>query len=192
MPKVKFYKKYGATTSKIERSARCTVYGHAADETDSLQDDDWEVPRTLPHLAARCASMRPNTKLGRAHRGVGRGSVGRAAGRRRFAQGMETAATIGGPETVVEQGQWSDWWHHHVPEAAEMDMAPPHDLRFCEWARGGLTAGLPRRVWTANWRCGENGRTTTNGGSYSRALFWQTSEPIFAHKRLQRSGRHCA
>ena len=36
----------------------------------------------------------------------------RAAGRRGTAQGMETAATTGGPETSVEQSQWT--WPHHT------------------------------------------------------------------------------
>ena len=98
---------------------------------------------TIAHLAACYASVRSDTPMQhRANCSVGRGSVGRAAGRYRFAQGLETTAAIGGPESVVEQGQWSDRRHHHVPDAAGMDMATPRDFRHCKWARGGLTADL--------------------------------------------------
>ena len=87
------------------------VHGHAADETEGFQDHCWKVPPghtrgTVAHLAARDASVRPDTHVqDRANRSVGRGSVGRAAGRRRSAQGMEATAATGGPEAVVEQSQ---------------------------------------------------------------------------------------
>ena len=45
-----------------------------------------------------------------------------------------------------EQGQWSDRSHYHVLEADGLDMATPHDLRHCEWTRGGLTANVSRDV----------------------------------------------
>ena len=51
---------------------------------------------------------------------------------------------IGGLEAVVEQGQWPDGCHYHVLEATGLDVASPHDLRHCKWARGGLTADLPQ------------------------------------------------
>ena len=52
--------------------------------------------------------------------------------------------SIGGLEAVVEQGRWADGCHYHVLEAIGLDMASPHDLRHCKWARGGLTADLPQ------------------------------------------------
>ena len=60
-----------------ERFARRAVHGHAADETESLLDDDWKVLTrqarwTFPHLAARCASVRSDTVMqNRANRSVG-------------------------------------------------------------------------------------------------------------------------
>ena len=48
---------------------------------------------------------------------------------------METATT-GGSETAVEQSQRSDGRHHHVPEAAGMEMAASHDLRHSKRTRG--------------------------------------------------------
>ena len=159
MPKVKFYKKYGAITSKdrqggvhAEWSARREVHGHAADEAESLQDHGWKMLArqtrgTFSHLAAGDARVRPDTHVqSRAHCGMGRGSLGRAAGRRRSAQGLETTATTGGPEAVVEQGQWPDGCHHSVSEAVGMDMASPHDLRHCNGHEVDLRQICPRDV----------------------------------------------
>ena len=95
--------------------------------------------------------------------------MGRAGGRCRPAQGLETTATIGGLEAVVQQGQWSDGRHYHMLEADGLDMASPHDFRHCEWTRGGLTADLPQGRQSASVRGGESGQTTVNGWSYSRA-----------------------
>ena len=70
-----------------ERVVRREVHGHAAIKGEVLQDNDWTVPArqtrgTVAHLAARCASVRSDTPMqSRANRSVGRGSVGRAAGR---------------------------------------------------------------------------------------------------------------
>ena len=66
----------------------------------------------------------------------------RGPGRCRFVQGLETTAKTGGLEAVVEQGQWSDGCLLHVSEAVGMDMASPHDLRHCKWARGELATDL--------------------------------------------------
>ena len=52
----------------------------------------------------------------------------------------------GGPEAVVEQSQWPHWRYHHVLEADGLDMTTPHDLRHCEWARGGTRQICPRDV----------------------------------------------
>ena len=57
---------------------------------------------------------------------------------------MEATAATGGPEAFLEQGQWPDGCHHHVLEAAGLDMASPHDLRHCKWARSGLATDLPQ------------------------------------------------
>ena len=109
------------------------------------------VGRCLPSkhagrsLTWRLARVRPDTHVqSRAHRGMSGGSVGRAAGRCRSAQGLEATATIGGLEAVVEQGQWPDGCHHHVFEAAGMVMASPCGFHHCEWARAGLAADLPQ------------------------------------------------
>ena len=90
MPKVQFYKKYGAdheqdcqSGAHAERFARRAVHGHAADETESLQDRDWKVLArqtrgTMAQLAARGARVRSGfTHMqSRANRSVGGGSVG--------------------------------------------------------------------------------------------------------------------
>ena len=60
-----------------ERFARRAVRGHAADEAGSFLDDEWKVLArqarwTFPHLAARCAPVRPDTPMqSRANRSVG-------------------------------------------------------------------------------------------------------------------------
>ena len=56
---------------------------------------------------------------------------------------METTATTGGSETAVEQSQRSDGRHHHVPEAAGMEMAASHDLRHSKRTRGGSARNMP-------------------------------------------------
>ena len=90
--------------------------------------------KTFRTTVGRCL---PRKHARRSLTWMGRGGLGRAAGRCRSAQGLATAATTGGPEAVVEQGQWPDGCHHHVFEAIGMDMASPHDLRHCKRARGG-------------------------------------------------------
>ena len=146
MPKVQFCKKYGAITSKIAKASlapsglhgvRCM--GMPPTRAESFQDHGWKMLTrqtcgTFSHLAAGDARVRSGTHVqGRAKRSVGRGSVGRAAGRCRFAQCLETTATIGGLEAVVEQGQCPDR-RHHVPEAAGMDSGRTHTTFFT--ARG--------------------------------------------------------
>ena len=130
---------------------------------------------TFSRLPTGHARVRPNTHVqSRAHRSVGRGSVGRAAGRRRSTQGMEATAATGGPEAFLEQGQWPDGCHHHVLEAAGLDMASPHDLRHCKWARSGLARDLPWRGWA-------------NTDERKELLSCPLLEPlILANKRAQR------
>ena len=120
-----FYKKYGAITSKIakcgscaERSTRRTVHGHAAAETESLQDDGWKVLArqarwTFPHVAARwCTSATRYHPWAEPIAARAEAVWDEQLDERGLPQGMETAATIGRPEAVVEQGQCSDWRHH--------------------------------------------------------------------------------
>ena len=90
MPKVQFYKKYGAMTCKIAKAeclARHEMHGHAADETESFQDYGWKMlarqaRRTFSHLAAGDARVRSDTHVqGGAHCGMGRSNLGQSAGR---------------------------------------------------------------------------------------------------------------
>ena len=127
MPKVKFYKKYGAITSKIAKA---------------------ELMPSGPH-GVRCMGLPPmrrqaNMRDVLSPAGWRRTSATRRThaesspschGRRQcgtFARGLETTATIGGLEAVVEQARSVvRRVHHHVFEAAGMDMASPRDLRHC-------------------------------------------------------------
>ena len=131
MPKVQFCKKYGAFTSKIAKAGLMPSGLHGVRcmgmTSTRLKAFRTTIGRCLPgkhagrSLTWRLAMYRVRSGTpvqNRANRSVGRGSVGRAAGRCRSAQGLETTATIGGLETVVEHGQWPNGRHPHVPEAA--------------------------------------------------------------------------
>ena len=191
MPKVQFYKKYGAITSKIAKAGL--------------------MPSALHGV--RCMGM-PPSRLKAFRTTVGRFLPGKHAGRSLtwrlamhecdpthtcrvepivawaeaiwdrqlddvdlFAQGLEATATTGRPEAIVEQSRWPDGGHHHVLDAVGMVMASPHDLRLCKWARDRLATELPqgrqsKRWLTANWHCGKTGLVTVmSGKSSSHARF---------------------
>ena len=90
MPKVQFYKKYGAMTSKIAKAGLMPSALHCVRcmgtpttrLTESFQDYDWKVlarqaRRTFSHLAAGDARVRSDTHVqGGAHRGMGRSNSG--------------------------------------------------------------------------------------------------------------------
>ena len=195
MTKVKSYKKYGAITSKIAMAGLMPSGLHGVRcmglPPSRLKAFRTTVGRCLPSKhAGRSLTWRPATHecdpthvQSRAHCGMGRGSLGRAAERFRSAQGLATAATTGWPEAVVEHGQWPDGCHHHVFEAFGMDVASPHDLRHCMWARGGLaTAQGTVDSELALWR-----EWAGNNDERKGLLPCPLLEPvILANKRAQR------
>ena len=69
----------------------------------------------LRHVSKK--KTKTNTNKQKNRQTVGRGSVGRAAGRWRSTQGVEATAAIGGPGAV-----------YHVPEATGLDR--PHHTTF--------------------------------------------------------------
>ena len=201
MPKDKFYRKYGAITSKIAKAGPMPsgLHGMRCMDMPPARVKAFLGLRlavlarqkcgTIAHVATGHARVRPDSRVqDRADCGVSRGRVGRAAGRCGTARGLETAATTGGCETVVEQSQRSDGRHHHVPATAGMDMAASHDLRHCEWATMcTCEKRVPRKSrrrqgQTATWHFGKSGQTVTNGKSCCHLRCWnqwdcQTSVP---------------
>ena len=89
MPKVQFYKKYGAMTSKIAKAGLMPSAPHGVRcmgmPPTRLKAFRTTVGRCLPgkhegrSLTWRLA-MHEYTRAGGAHRGMGRGNLGRAAG----------------------------------------------------------------------------------------------------------------
>ena len=214
MPKVQFYKKYGAVTSKIAKAGLMPRGLHGfwcmGMPPTRLKAFRTTVGRCLPGKHAgrsltwrlamhQCDPTHPcrgepipawaeavwDEQLDDANRSVGRGGVGRAAGRCQSQRGQRRCGTsswttpiaawawrrLVGLKLSWSKVSFSHGRYHHVPEAAGLDMATPHDLRHCKWARGGLETDLPQGRESAGDR-GESGRTTTNGRSCSRAPCW--------------------
>ena len=105
--KVKFYKRCGAITSKIAKAGflpsglhgvRCVGLPPTRVKAFRTTTGRCLPPYTaFAHMTTGHARMRPDPRVqDRAHRFVGRGGLGRTAGRRRAAQGVEAAATAGG------------------------------------------------------------------------------------------------
>ena len=118
-------------------------------------------------------------------------------GRYRSAQGVETAATLSGPEAVVEQSQRPHWRCHHVLVAAGMDLAASHDLRHCEV--GTMWPCDKHAPWTSRRRARgvdsdlavlERVGGLTSAKSYSRAPLLEPV--ILANKRAQRRPQEAA
>ena len=190
MPKVQFYKKYGAVTSKIAKAVL--------------------MPSGLHGV--RCMGM-PPTRLKAFRTTVGRCLPGKHAGRSltwRLAmhQCDPTHPCRVEPIVAWTEAVWNraagrrrsntrhggvrlkpSWGKVSGPTGAIIMC-----LRQLGWTWSAPGTPKCRRQWTANWRCGESGRTTTNGRSCSRALcwnqwYWQTNEFTVDRKRHQRSRR---
>ena len=149
MPKVKFFRKYGAITSKIAKAGflpsglhgvRCL--GLPPTRVKALRTTPpGQACRTFAHLAPACARVRPDSRLqGRTNCGLGRGGTGRATGRLRAVQGVETTAAARGHETHVESCKWSNRSHYHVSETTGVDVAASH-----HWHHGKRARNQPAR-----------------------------------------------
>ena len=148
IPKVKFFRKYGAVTSKIAKAGF--------------------LPSGLHGV--RCLGL-PPTRVKALRTTIGQCLPGKHAGRSltwrlavhecdpihacrvepivawaeavwdeqlddsELSQGVETTATARGHETHVESSEWSRRSHYHVPEAAGVDVAAPHHLHHGKRAR---------------------------------------------------------
>ena len=121
--------------------AWCAMSGPSSHKGEGAQDDHWTVPpgqacRTFAHLAPGCARVRPDSRLqGRANCGLGRGGMGRATGRLRAVQGVETTAAARGYETHVESCKWSNRSHCRVSETTGVDVAASHHFHHGKRAR---------------------------------------------------------
>ena len=180
MPNVQFYKKDGAITSKIAKAGLMPSGLHGVRRVgmppSRLKAFRTTIGRCLPGKHAgrsltwrlRFAPVRPDTPLqSRAHRCVGRGSVGLAAGRRGLAQGMETAArgpkwctAARKPHADVRRRNWECFQdigdQAHIDNQAHIDSVTKckAHLSKSEQAKSLVSSGCYGMPWrTRQRRC---------------------------------------